>query len=113
MSEQIKPALTAEEWAAGEAYRRTGESKYSGDQWVSLLHDGQAAISTGYSDIRVTPKAFHVLAALCLHGQPFGFTREDVEMLRKEANRWSHGDAGAAVETLADRIEALLPPEDS
>lgn len=61
-------------------------------------------------------------AALCLHGQPFGFTWEDVDRLREfarddEANdrvgdqcfgqefqRWAR--------ELADRIAALLPPRE-
>ena len=59
-------------------------------------------------------------------GQPFSFTREDVEMLRGIAksahlmmeNRpdgyWSNDVANAdnLASNLADRIEALLPPDD-
>ena len=46
------------------------------------------------------------------------FTREDVELLRKVPLDWSGWDDEAvmaverALENLADRIEALLPPED-
>lgn len=54
----------------------------------------------------------HALAALCLHEQPFGFTQQDVAMLRQEADdEWpaSH-EMHAALTNLADRIAALLPP---
>ena len=58
----------------------------------------------------------HKLAAIALHNQPFGFTKEDVQFLR-----WCQKDArkkdgpliaeGFDFERIADRIEALLPPE--
>ena len=62
----------------------------------------------------------HALAALCLHGQPFGFTREMCEAIRELVRRLGAVDPdlghvfmiGEALET-ADRIEALLPPEDA
>jgi len=61
----------------------------------------------------------HALAALCLHGQLFGFTWEDVRRLRgvfwamsqwgkNHAIEWAGDEWG---ESVADRIEALLPPE--
>lgn len=55
-------------------------------------------------------------AALALHNQPFGFTREDVNWLRTitEYTEYStHMDEEQIKRTefLADRIEALLPPE--
>lgn len=81
----------------------------------------------------------HALAALCLYGQPFGFTQEDVrslEMLAKRAedgakltaqhakDARTHKNAEAYVfasamhsveakwfRSLASRIAALLPPE--
>lgn len=88
---KIKPALTAEGWARSE-----------------LLIDPED-----------DPKHRHQYAALALHGQPFGFTREDVENVRDTVSAiWSSvpSDAaapwGRAMESLADRIEALLPPED-
>lgn len=60
------------------------------------------------------------LAAFCLYGQPFGFTREDVKVLKEVAEYETnlayddlrHADAWVApMLLLADRIEALLPPE--
>lgn len=55
----------------------------------------------------------HAAAALCLHGQPFGFTWKDVDALR-----WAlefvmppdGDDRSLALRSLADRVGALLPP---
>ena len=87
----MKPALTPEEWAHRE-------------KW------GAIAVGSA-SDPRP-----HALAALALHGQPFGFTREDVEWLREMVDSDTNPET-APVEfnamclSLAARIEALLPPE--
>lgn len=52
----------------------------------------------------------HALAALALHGQTFGFTREDVEALRSlSADLHPNNEP---FYSLADRIAALLPPEE-
>lgn len=56
----------------------------------------------------------HRVAALCLHGQPFGFTWDDVEMIRWAADVIQ--DEGINLQRAmdlrftADRIAALLPP---
>ena len=67
----------------------------------------------------------HALAALCLHGQEFGFTREDVEAIRECARVYAsmHGERGDGLmrrhptadlaTSAASRIEALLPPSDA
>jgi hypothetical protein len=66
----------------------------------------------------------HALAALCLHGQPFGFTHEDVDLLKVVTDHWPslgnyESDADGqhaiyhrvdALQSLADRIGAILPP---
>ena len=56
----------------------------------------------------------HALAALALHDQPFGFTGDDlatlyllVEILPRTGVHRSHV---AALRSIAERIEALLPP---
>jgi hypothetical protein len=67
----------------------------------------------------------HRMAALCLHGQPFGFTREDVKTIRWLVRRVAevlpedgmtdivpHLQAQIDGRDIANRIEALLPPED-
>ncbi len=70
------------------------------------------------------------MAALCLEGQPFGFTWEDVAQHRWSVNYWqvkindpttpldeTHRPVALYEKmrdwhkSMADRIEALLPPE--
>lgn len=89
---KIEPALTAKEWA----------------RWS--LDDTDAGSPSGFGE----PEKRHMLAALCLDGHPFGFSREDVELLRvtievaEDVTR--DVPSGDRLRSLADRIEALLPP---
>lgn len=124
MSDELKPALTAEEW------RRQMRNPYH----AFLVNFGRCGCGVprivNLYDPSVEPKQSHKLAALALHGQPFGFTREDV----KDEGQAYHdavvaarhaGDRGDEEERQrlkemarrhlhrADRIEALLPPEDT
>ena len=107
MSDKIEPALTPEEWASGFTLRRVDWEFYASGK-VGLAH----------------PETRHAIAALCLYGQSFGFTREDVVEVMSAASLYrSHclehyGEIPAdrapgltRMESLADRIEALLPPE--
>lgn len=104
MSDEIKTALTAEEWTELEVE----------DALVSIFVDHATGTLHVYpsqhtnEDCEVSNR--HALAALCLHDQPFGFTSYDVVMLRQVACCPHHKEA---CESIADRIEALLPPEDS
>jgi hypothetical protein len=56
------------------------------------------------------------LVALLMHGQPFGFTWEDVDAIRNAANALHASPAFGLLATpeklfrVAERIEALLPP---
>ena len=113
----VKPALTAEEWEEG----RMGDDRAlvvtdTQARWdfnLALRNGGEAIVT--YADDFYYGSAFqgeerHGLAALCLHNQPFGFTREDVEMLL-EPSLSPEGQMEER-EDLARRIEALLPPED-
>lgn len=99
MTDRISPALTPEEWADVLAVGAC----------VALTH----------------AKTRKAEAAILLYGQPFGFTREDVEALQFEGNdllAWA-GDAetdeerqrmnrhGFQLLNVASRIAALLPPE--
>lgn len=98
MSEKIEPALTPEEWAV--AIRdRAGMA---------------AALQKAWGD-GANRENDHQLAALSLIFQPFGFTHQDVEMLRREADiiEQNTPDADDVVRyrNLAARIAALLPPE--
>jgi len=108
----MKPALTAKGWSnilAPEVppidyrLRAGGWAPISGDE------EGETR---------------HMTAALCLHEQPFGFTRLDAvnhRMMAKAANRTARDFAdgkgllaereAAWHKSMADRIEALLPPE--
>jgi len=57
-------------------------------------------------------RQLHQAAALALHGQPFGFTREDVWHLRALLAVDALDDtARTRTLSLANRIAALLPPE--
>lgn len=107
----VRPALTAEEWAG---WSSVGVEL---DEGV----DGVLVQRIGVSRIDIEPERgtvatfddgmIHALAALCLHGQPFGFTRADVELvLRHDLYDHEHPTA-KALRDLAGRIAALLPPE--
>ncbi len=95
---KLKPAMDPEMWAqflAGDnAYVRFGHShgligiRCHGGQW--------------------DPWVASSLAAMCLHEQPFGFTREDVVRLRAMVKI---PEGYNPFHDIADRIEALLPPE--
>ena len=102
----MRPALTPEEWRKRDAH-----------PYHAVLVDfgrcgcGQARIVNLY-DPSVEPKQGHKLAALALDGQPFGFTREDLTTLREAvAYDPTVGWLSERLESLATRIEALLPPE--
>lgn len=127
----IPPALTAEEWTAErvtEGYpRREDVAQCSAvGFWVDRDRDLVFGIEYEGLDRDDVVARRHALAALCLYEQSFGFTQEDVELLRKA---WHADDCGAlytlydhdcqcAVQpahaqfrALADRIAALLPPK--
>lgn len=123
---EVKPALTAEEWAE--------KCFEENEEWTSFAarrrEDGSIYVMCGYERDAETNRP-HALAALALYNQPFGFTREDVEFLRELARttRKTLIGSGAAssgallsamalidreadfIDSLASRISALLPPE--
>lgn len=88
MRERIEPALSAEEWAR----------PMNVDLRVETMLELEGEI-----------RSRHAIAALALYGQPFGFTRDDVDNLRGIV---LGGEVGRWLESLADRIEALLPPKE-
>lgn len=130
MSDKIKPALTPEEWVsypAADLEIRDGE--YEVALIPAMIPSGAIiAIPTDYvggdeyqstgPDCVIPAGALHALAALALHGQPFGFTWEDVDLLRRAAEDAGVGlygeeeraEAGRDFSALAARIAALLPP---
>ncbi len=102
---EIKSALTAEEWANGRTEKGYTFNRVGVDVWFG---------SPNETDPLVMVQNRHAMAAICLHGQPFGFTREDVIALRAMQDRINFEalDRGIpSVKDLADRIESLLPPE--
>jgi hypothetical protein len=119
----ITPALTAAEWDGfvGPGVRR-GNRVITVSRVVKENGYGHGQVlvieATGKDNLHVALPFLdadcHALAALALHGQPFGFTREDVALLRDEAESEWNGDempTGRRLLALAARIEALLPPE--
>jgi hypothetical protein len=124
VSEPIKPALTPENWFAPKVLFRKPEFKGDEGYGVELIRSKSGkptsdwcTVFDGSWAVTLENDARHALAALALHNQPFGFTREDVKMLR-ESQIWAdstdlrvNGEP-ADFEDLADRIEALLPPEE-
>lgn len=121
---EVTPALTPKEWAAKEA-------EVSSWLRIAVLQDGLLAVSVAPDDahandgesspIHMATVGYaerpHALAALALHGQPFGFTWEDVDELRSgaeldEDNASGHlaGPFTSPLRAIADRIAALLPP---
>jgi hypothetical protein len=117
MSDAIPPALTPEEWATPpdpawphHALTSTTYALRPG-LTVSLWSDGDLLVE-GKDDtsISVVESARHALAALALHGQPFGFTHADVGNLRMAAELVGSTRASALLLDLAERLAALLPP---
>ena len=91
----VRPALTAEEWSSALGWR------LDPDSWVSTDCAGGSEVENRHS-----------MAAVCLHNQSFGFTRHDVEVLTYAVGSvYSSMEMSAKLLSLADRIEALLPPE--
>jgi len=119
----VRPALTADEWTRA-VVRRTVDG---GDETNTMLYvrDGvlhvvnEDSIDMEAMEAIVNSAAHHPLAALALHEQPFGFTRDDVKLLRGPAYSAllevaRDGEESALAEdalALASRIAALLPPE--
>lgn len=107
---KIEPALTKEEWAGhGDVF----------DGWVDLDMGIIDVRFGGPAGIRDESRERHALAAKLLRGQPFGFTREDVEAIREHVGDGISMEpkpiptpGAEALWDIAARIEALLPPEE-
>jgi hypothetical protein len=132
------PALTPEQWQSLDY--RPGAREIDGWAKAKPEHREQddatqyvAKIGVTYDDcvllmnrahesVAVPPPARRALAALDLHGEPFGFTIDDVRTLERAADSVAVADrAGSRVEQarvaevvrdIARRIAALLPPTD-
>jgi len=126
MSDKISPALTPEQWEARD-YRQPAREL---DDWAkspaAKARDDDATeyvakiglsqnrsvvlMNRAHDRVVVPPPARAVLAAFALLEQPFGFTQDDVTVLRRTVERGSGEEqTAAALRGLADRIAALLP----
>lgn len=113
MTDEITAALAPEEWAA---LLRPSVVDYpdADPEWIAyqLKSNASRYVDYGYS---------HKAAAICLYGQPFGFSQEDVVALREWAEAIESYHLGeyeyekapaekAKALVLAAKIAALLPP---
>lgn len=115
---RIAPALTVDEWTERDVENGTFR-----------LHVDQFGILYGSSydhAWQFLQSRRHGMAALALHGQPYGFTREMLdglclveewandyagEYLADRRHRAKRDDGLGALADVIARIEALLPPE--
>jgi len=128
---EIRPALTESEWRRQEVeFVEDGDPKgWIASEGMFPVDGGEAVFTTGTvyigtyegcvsteHGIRCGAKERHALAALALYGQPFGFTQEDVTLLYGIAHHFQAfpGDRAYTnrITALADRIAAMLPPND-
>jgi|SRR5579872_1655754 len=116
--ETVRPALTAEEWRTAAVRRSdTGIPPLT----EAYIYAGSLNAARGDDAVMIDKAALHALAALALHEQPFGFTRDDVKLLRGPAYSAllevaRDGEESALADdalALARRIAALLPPEEA
>lgn len=132
---KIKPALTAEEWEGVPETRWTvngrnfwiissDQDRPRGDYRLSI---GAEREETGWAAHGLPDGKQQKVAALALYDQPFGFTREDVRILRVAAEAYEEdpfyfrdleptedvdeSPVPGMYRALADRIASLLPPE--
>lgn len=108
---EIKPALTPKKWALLED---SGFLSVSISLVVADFINGDLEVSAPDNIVKAEDRL--PLTALCLHGQPFGFTHEDVRDLEDAASRVEYEDhmqapLAARLDDLAARIAALLPPD--
>ncbi len=113
MSDEITPALTPEEWTTAYYGRDVIiHQKTPGLDGSRRLHVEVTGHPIGGS--MGDQRDFHALAALCLVGQPFGFSADDLNVL----DRACPSDVSSAemdafdrgIASLRSRIASLLPP---
>ena len=113
--EPIRPALTPDEWREMEIESHYGLAATSlrvdhkGRLFARSTMPGEEGESVVLNEAVDAGRVLPAVAALCLYGQPFGFSQADVELLREEAARMDF-NWGSGLRSIADRIAALLPP---
>lgn len=116
---EIPNALTPEEWVVGYYDSRELEIrvKTPGLDGSKRLHVNVRAWPLGGT--MGDPRDLHALAALCLHGQPFGFTHEECDELRRAITfgeeAWCDSvilneQSVAVFRSILAKVAALLPP---
>ena len=108
MRESIGPALTPDEWArAGSASTVVASD---GGVYFGERKPGRMGVEALRVDVA---SERHALAALALHGQPFGFTNDDARALNDAiVYLHNHHYDASKIASIARRIAALLPPEE-
>lgn len=117
----ITPALTPKEWGIVEEEGGVDLTSPTEPRVSIDVRDDGLTLTQELSAIGIELRHRHLLAALALHDQPFGFTWEDVDLLRQIAAddkpsydlRVADGgviEAEKRLNALADRIASLLPP---
>ena len=114
MLEKHPPALTPEEWQRREV-----------DRPPRAITDREGVLKVhGIGTSVIIPDELrHPLAALCLEGREFGFTADDLALVRSrieprmadakepapDSPAWPHWNTQRRWRALANRIAALLP----
>lgn len=116
----IPPALTPKEWqersvdiSCGLVWANLADRHaFDGEPEANNEPPPRLVIDWNSANYQQVVGRRHALAALCLHGQAFGFTHEDVEDLRWFGSAFMVPGTGASRRALnlAARIAALLPP---
>lgn len=117
--EKLEAALTPEEWEA-KSYEGNEGSAHADAAPGWPFNHGELLAGTVCDCGSFTPKDRHALAALALHGQPFGFDWNDVLSLRSiqslarehVADCFKVDGHEPDIEDIIDRITALLPPRE-
>jgi hypothetical protein len=102
-------ARALDTWSERKPERRRADDPTQYVAQMGITYDGCVTLmSRAHERVEVPPLARAALAALALHGQPFGFTHDDVRALRRLADGPS--EAARRLRDIAARLEALLPP---
>lgn len=86
MTDDIQPALSPEEWKTQRI--DFPELAATGGMGESIIIQRNPVGLLVSRDCVVPPSKQHALAALCLYGQPFGFTQRDVDEMSDLAACW-------------------------
>lgn len=107
----IEPALTAEEWAVREKVSANGRNYVTEQDYTRGGSAPMVYVGDKYDSGECIPELRHALAALALHGQPFGFRAEMAEAIAKASRGESLGAADIMwLRAAVGVILALLPP---